>query len=458
MDFPMRTPLLYHVGTTALRFALGIYFKKLEIVGSDIIPRKGPVIIAANHPQSITDAVVLALRAGRMVHYLAHSGLFNNPFRAWLLRSVGVIPVHRRADVADASDKNIQMFSACEELLERGGVIGIFPEGVSAEQRHIHKLKTGAARMALQTEEKNGWRLGVSIIPAGLSFESKRRMRTRVLLRFGIPLAAADYHEEYHRDPVEGVYGLTHDLETAIRALVVDIERPEFEALVRDIEHIYKDEIITRRLDEIRGESRFGKEQSAAAGIAKALDFFLEKRPEVVGVISNLVTDYRRKLDRLKIRDEMLRDKKERTVTRETIKLVIWGLLGFPFAAYGALWNFLPYRFTGWLSGRMARNSTLIHYTQITQGALVYSVYYALLLFVAYPILGLTGTLIFGATLPPTGIFARAYTRFMVRRQRMLRFTFFKFTHHYYVQKISQQRRDVIEAMDDALEEYLSQQ
>ena len=356
----MRTPLLYRVGANVMRFALGIYFKKLEIEGSELIPRAGPVIIAANHPQSGTDALILAVRAGRRVNYLAHSGLFNNPIRAWLLRNFGVIPVHRRSDVADAADKNVEMFSACEELLAQGGAIGIFPEGVSAEERHIHKLKTGAARIALQAEDQNGWRLGVTIVPSGLNFESHRRMRTRVLLRFGVPLAAADYREEYRRDPVEAVYALTNDLETALRALVVNIDRPEFEALVRDVEHIYKNEIITKRLDEIRGVSRFGKEQSVAVGIAKALDFFLDTRPDVVWVISNLVADYRRKLDRLKLRDEMLRDTKERTVTREAIKLTIWGLLGLPIAAYGALWNFLPYRLTGWRARRAEASSIVV--------------------------------------------------------------------------------------------------
>jgi 1-acyl-sn-glycerol-3-phosphate acyltransferase len=436
---------------------MAIYFKKIEISGVDLIPRDGPVILAANHPQSVTDALVLGLRSGRMVHYLAHSGLFGKKWRAWLLRNLGVIPVYRRQDVGDATDRNMDMFAACETLLERGGAIGIFPEGVSAEQRRVQKLKTGAARIALQTDAKNDWRMGVTIVPVGLNFESRRRMRTRVLLRFGQPIAAADYREAYEEDPIEAVYALTDTLQTALRALVVNIERPRFEELVSDIEHIYKGELIERGEAAIPGESRFERDQLVSREISDALSFFLDRDPEMVWRISNLLEDYHRKLDRLRLRDEMLRERKERTLQREATGLLVMGVLGLPLALYGTLWNFVPYKLTGWLARRSAKDSTTIHYNQMIQGAFFYLFYYGVLFYVAYRLLGPTGAVIFGVTVPPTGIFAHAYTRYMVHRQRMLRFALFRLTHRYYLQKIKQQRALVIDEMDKARDKYLAE-
>ena len=71
--------------------------------------------------------------------------------------------------------------------------------------------------------------------------------------------------------------------------------------------------------------------------------------------------------------------------------------------------------------------------------------------------LGLRGAIVFGATLPPAGLLALGYTRYMVRRQRMLRFAFFLIAHRYYIQKIRQQRQFVIDEMDKARNRYLAE-
>jgi len=453
----MGTPLLYRIAKSLGRLAMGIYFRKIGVSGADLVPQNGPVILAANHPQSVTDAVVLGIRTGRMVCYLGHSGLFGKRWRAWLLKNLGVIPVYRRQDIVDASDKNAAMFAACETLLERGGAIGIFPEGVSAEERRLQKLKTGVARIALQSEAKNDWALGVTIVPVGLSFESRYRMRTRVLLRFGRPILAADYHNAYEEDAIEAVYALTSALQTAMRGLVVNIERPHLEQLVHDVEHVYKDELVERHGAAIPGESRFEKDQVVSREISEALSFFLDKDPEIVWRIHSLLRSYHRKLERLKLRDEVVRGKTEHTVRREAARLLVWGVLGLPLALYGAAWNFVPYKLTGRLARRAAKDSTAIHYKQITIGAFVYVIYYTPLLYFAYQLLGLQGAIVFGATLPPAGLLALGYTRYMVRRQRMLRFAFFLIAHRYYIQKIRQQRQFVIDEMDKARNRYLAE-
>jgi 1-acyl-sn-glycerol-3-phosphate acyltransferase len=452
------TPFLYRIARIVMRVAAVIYFKRLEISGAEHIPSAGPTILAANHPQSITDGLVLALGAGRMVHYLGHSGLFKKKWRAWLLRNLGAIPVHRPRDVEDAASKNIEMFAACERLLERGGAIGIFPEGVSAEERHVQRLRTGAARIGLQSEAKSGWTLGVVIIPVGLNFESHRRMRTRVLLRFGEPIAPARYLDAYERYAGEAVNALTEALKMAIHRLVVNIERPRFEELVRDVEDVYKSDLLARQRVAIPGPSKFKKDQLVSQEIPKALDFFLDRKPEVVWRVATLLKEYRRKLERLRLRDEMLREEKEATVHGEMTRFLVLGAIGFPIAAYGALWNFVPYKLTGWMARRTAKDSTKIHYNQLTQGTAIYLLYYAGLLYLAYRPLEALGVTIFAATLPPTGLFAHAYTRYMVRRQRMLRFAFFRLTHGYYAQKIRQQRQHLISEMDGALEEYVTAQ
>ena len=136
----LHTPLLYQISRVLVNIGMRGYFGSIEVAGRGNIPERGPVIFASNHPHSITDALVLGHGTGRMLHFLAHSGLFRKKGQSWFLRNSGVIPIYRAKDVVGAADANTAMFAACHDVLNEGGAIGIFPEGTSAEERRVQKL------------------------------------------------------------------------------------------------------------------------------------------------------------------------------------------------------------------------------------------------------------------------------------------------------------------------------
>jgi glycerol-3-phosphate O-acyltransferase/dihydroxyacetone phosphate acyltransferase len=523
----MQVPFPYLIARALVRAALAIYFRGLEVSGAKKVPAKGPVILAANHPQSVTDALVLAAAAPRAVRFIAHSGLFENRLRGWLLRSCGVIPVYRSGDKTDgshdagsppgvgeprgdapphatgalrgdapphatgalrgdapphatgalrgdapphatnalrgeapphaghASRRNVEMFAACERALEEGGAIGIFPEGVSKDERRVHKLKTGTARIALQAESRNDWGLGVSIVPAGLGFESRRRMRTRVFVAFGDAIPAARYRETHRSDPVEAARSLSEDLEKAIARLVVDIERPEFEDLVREVELIYKGELVARQGIEKRRHAGAELGHSIEVEIPRALDYFLERRPEVVWRVRKLLRDYNGALERARMRDEVLREPNKRTLGGEIARLAAACVVGLPPAAYGILCNFVPYRLTGFVAHGMAKDETKIHYHQIVYGAVFFSLWYAPAVYVASRSMSPWGAVIFAASLPSSGLFALGFVRWLVRRGRRIQYIWLRMTHGRFVQELERRRRLVIAELDIALAEYI---
>jgi 1-acyl-sn-glycerol-3-phosphate acyltransferase len=451
----MRTPFFYRVTRVLVRIALGVYFRKLERSGAHHVPDKGPVILAANHPQSVTDAFVLGRCAGRMLHYIARSGIFDTPIKAWFLRNSGVIPVYRPREVKEASGKNVEMFSACRALLEKGGAIGIFPEGISAEERRVQKLKTGTARIAFESEEQNDWKLGVTIVPVGLNFESGRRFRSRVLVTFGKPIVVADYRADYEEDPYEAVRSLTDLLGEAIRRHVVNIERSQFEDLVRDVESVYKGELLEKEGLRFAGSSRFERDQEVSREIPRALDYFFRYHPEIIWQVGSLLTDYRRKLERLRLKDEVIRQEEGRTVPGAATRFAVFGTLGFPFWLYGAVWNVIPYQITDRLARRMVKNPTKYHFFYLTRGSVVYLLYYGGLIYLAFQVFAPVTAGIFAVTLPLTGLYALDYSRRMRRRRQMLRLAFLELTHGYFVQKLRQQRQRLMNEMDRALEEYL---
>ena len=77
------------------------------------------------------------------------------------------------------------MFESCFEVLEEGRTLCIFPEGISHNDPQLKQLKTGAARIALESEERHGWKQGVQLVPVGLNFRRAPRLRSRVTIDFG---------------------------------------------------------------------------------------------------------------------------------------------------------------------------------------------------------------------------------------------------------------------------------
>ncbi|MBC8424007.1 1-acyl-sn-glycerol-3-phosphate acyltransferase [bacterium] len=390
-----------------------------------------------------------------MLHFVAHSGLFRRRLQSWFLRSCGVIPVFRPKDVSEAADRNVAMFSACHRLLVGGGAIGIFPEGTSAEERRVQKLKTGTARMALSAEAGADWGLGVTIVPVGLNFESRRRFRSRVLVRFGRPLAAADHREAYRADPVAAVNALTEELQDALRRRVVNVEHVDFIELVRDVEKVYKGELLERDGLEIPGDTRFKRDQQVTREIARALDYFYERSPEVIWGLSRLMRKYHSKRRLLRLKDELLRGERGPTVRGEVWRFVAAGAAGLPLALYGSVGNIVPYKLTGRISARLAPDLTKVHTYQFVVGAALFLPWYVALLHLVNGRFGFWWALAALVTLPLAGLFARAYGRRMKNRRRLMRLAWLELLQGVRLQDLRQQRRQLIRELDAALEEYM---
>jgi len=438
-----------------VQFGVRVYFRRLEVSGADRIPATGPVIFASNHPHSVTDALLLGLGAGRMLHFVAHSGLFRNRLQSWFLRSCGVIPVFRPRDVSEAADRNVAMFSACHRLLTEGGAIGIFPEGTSAEERRVQKLKTGTARIALSAEQEAGWRLGVTIVPVGLNFESRRRFRSRVLVRFGRPLATAEYRDAYRDDSVAAVNRLTETLQEALRRRVVNVEHVDFLELVSDVEKVYKGELLERDGLEIPGDTRFKRDQQVTREIARALDYFYERSPEVIWGLSRLMRRYHRMRRTLRLKDELLRGERGPTVRGEVWRLVAVGAAGLPVALYGSVGNIVPYKLTAWISARLAPDLTKVHSYQFVLGAALFLPWYVAMLYLVNGLLGFWWAMTALVTFPLAGLFARAYGRRMKNRRRMMRLAWLELLQGVRLQELRQQRRQLVRELDAALAEYM---
>jgi len=131
------------------RFWLWFFFKDIDVVRADLVPASGPVLLCINHPNNLIDSLLVGGVLPRKVHYLATAALFRNPLVARFLAACGAIPVYRKQDDPGKMDRNADAFAACFRALEGGRLVGIYPEGTTHSESRVQRIRTGAARIAL---------------------------------------------------------------------------------------------------------------------------------------------------------------------------------------------------------------------------------------------------------------------------------------------------------------------
>jgi 1-acyl-sn-glycerol-3-phosphate acyltransferase len=168
--------LVYVIARAILQPFFLVYFR-MERIGREHVPKSGPVIIASNH-RSFMDPFVIGMMLRRPTYFVAKTELFHNRFVAWVLSSLGAFPVDRGRGDNDA------MVTA-RQILERGDVVVIFPEGTRTRPGALGTPKRGVGRLALES--------GAPVVPIALiGTEAIRRgWRIRphkVRVRAGRPL------------------------------------------------------------------------------------------------------------------------------------------------------------------------------------------------------------------------------------------------------------------------------
>lgn len=160
---------------------------RIRVDGKSNVPTTGPLILASNH-RSFLDSIFLPLLLRRRVTFVAKAEYFDSKKTAWFFRGVGQIPIRREG--GSASERAL---ASATEVLEKGGVFGIYPEGTRTRDGYTHRGHTGVARLALRT--------GATIVPVGLvgtdecqpTDRKLPRLFRTVQVRFGTPIRPDRY-------------------------------------------------------------------------------------------------------------------------------------------------------------------------------------------------------------------------------------------------------------------------
>jgi 1-acyl-sn-glycerol-3-phosphate acyltransferase len=382
-------PFLSHVSNAALR----IYYR-LHRAGS-AVPRTGPVLLVANHPNSLLDPAMVAIAADRPVRFLAKAPLFKDPLVGFLVRGAGSIPVYRKADDPSQVGRNEEMFRAVFEALAGGAAVGIFPEGLSHSDPSLAPLKTGAARIALGTLASHGVR--VPIVPIGSVFRDKNIFRSEALVTVGRPVVWDDLSPDAGGDG-HAARELTQRIDRALRDVTVNLDRWEDGALVELAEAIYAAE--------------FGKATDAAEWVARLRTTtetlaHLRSASEGSVPLAKDISRHGRILQRLGIRPTDLVEDPKRPGAMWWLmrRLPLGGLIPLAVLAVGSAVFVVPYRLTGMVEKRARPRDDVRATHKLLAGAIVFPLWIVVVSLAIATIVGpLTGLLAL-LGLPALGLF-----------------------------------------------------
>lgn len=429
--------MLYRLLKLIVGLSIRIYYREIRVINQEQLDQEGPIILIANHPNTLMDAWILGYINRRRVHYMAKATFFSSPFKRKLLGALGMIPINRKSDGTTKGVKNSDSFEACYQLLEDGHILVVFPEGTSFMERKLREIKTGTARIALEVEARNLGKLGVNVIPVGLNYMSADRFRGRVMIHVGKPISVAPFLEEYTKNQGIAAKKLTEKFRSELSRVFVTMEDENKEKLVTELTYLF--------------DSRYSKEEEK--GVQQSIGLLKEtqQRLEELSILAPWkLTEIQKQASLLieslqffGIRPDFL-DRPYRTTLylRQTIQSWLFLILTIPLFLIGFVHNALPYYGIGLLVPRLTKEVEYHAPLVVILGLIFYPITYVAWCLLFHWIFDFSWIilLLYGGLLPFAGLFAHFFLRYIRHLASKQQFSRFAKRRRAVFQQLKQQR------------------
>jgi 1-acyl-sn-glycerol-3-phosphate acyltransferase len=406
---------IYRAMRGLIGLALGFYFRRIERFHPERVPARGPVLFVSNHPNSLTDSFIIGSSVPRKLNFVATVQLFRIAPLKWLLTRCGVIPINRVKDDPKAMRTVASTFEACYRVLEGGEAVGIFPEGITYDDSQLKEVKSGAARMALELEQRHDGKLGLQIVPAGLTYSAKEVYRSDVLVHFGEPIQAAEFLKDYAEHRKECINKLTAEIERRLQSLILHLPHLEHARVIAAVQRLYLDKLRIGN-SVIQEPTLPGAEALLLSRrITEVVEQVFEREPERAAKFAEKLANYERWLARLRLpEEEMARSPGRRRTLLASLGWSWLAVVGAPIALYGWIHRLIPYLVVSWAirkfpepTKRKAQLSTTVIAAGIVAFGLCFCGYVALVQY----FFGWPSSLWYGLSLPVASLFAHYYLR-----------------------------------------------
>ncbi len=199
-----------------------IFCRRIVVKKPEMLRKEGPLLLAANHPNSFLDSVIINALFKRPVWSLARGDAFRRPLANRLLRALHILPVYRVSEGVENLSGNYETFHSCMEIFRENGIVSIYSEGKCINEWHLRPLKKGTARLAsLAWQEK----VPLTVLPVSINYSSFRRFGKNVFIQFGNPIEAKMF--SHHHPDGQRHLGFNQILRRELEAGVFEISKQD---------------------------------------------------------------------------------------------------------------------------------------------------------------------------------------------------------------------------------------
>lgn len=412
---------------------VNVFYRHYEVDGLEHLSGSQPILLCANHANALADAVILQAVSTRLIHPLARSGLFRNPFLWPILQMIQAVPIFRRQDKGSDTARNQDTFSRCYDFFRQGEVLLIFPEGQSHSDPSLRELKTGAARMVLGARQAGVEPL---IVPVGLNFSSKGQFRSTVFVKFGAPVKV-EVDEAIAEE--EQVRALTSAIYQGLDDVTLNVDTHEELDFIKAVERFFalRHGKYRRRSLELRFRGM--------KKLSQALQRLNEHYPDKIDEIKRQLHHFERLCRHWDIRDYHLTLKYRPTlITRFILRSLAILFIIFPLGVWGILNSFFPFVLTRWTAHAVSKDTDQYDTAKMVFGIFFFVLFWGGQIWAMNDYFGQTPALLYGLSLIPAaaaGIMLRNERRRMLENMRV----FFLFVRKRKLRQYMEHRRQHLE-------------
>jgi 1-acyl-sn-glycerol-3-phosphate acyltransferase len=331
-----------------------------------------PVIFAANHQNALMDPLALVMTNPLQTLWLTRADIFKSRFTRPILKFMKMVPIYRIRDGKDNLANNEEIFNQVAHVLEQKDSIALFPEAAHSGKRQMLPHKKAIPRIALDAEEKNGFKLGLKIVPVGIYYDHYWNFDRTLLVQYGDAIEIDKYKNQFAENSQIAMLSLRDEIYDCLEPLTLQIHSTQY---YHDYENI--------RLV-------IGKEaaENSSTGRNPVLESFrsdqrLIKNTEILASEnSSVFEDLRSKIEIFtkKLKADGI-DHSQLMLAKDIsfIHLLGWIIASFislPFMVAGMLFNIIPFYVTRKLLTRKIKDPAFLSTFTFVAGLVVYPVIY----------------------------------------------------------------------------------
>lgn len=392
-------------------FTFRVYYRRIFYSNLNRVPLDKPILFVGNHQNSFLDGILVGSYLTRPIHFTMRADMFRNRLASFLLRELNVSPVYRLEEGYGNVHRNTEAFNAIYDILRKNGNYIMFSEGVCIQEKRIHKLRKGTARLAFFAAEQYG--LDVHVVPVGINYTYPAQFRKEVMISFHDAFRIREMIDLYKSSPAKAFLRFNEKCTEGLKKEVIIIEDPKNDWIAEELLKMERNNIVHPFF---RWMFRSDDRRMAEKLVADRINHLSQENSQERDSLEARVREYTGLLSREGLKDVNIARKADLGWLR-----YIALIAGIPVFIAGYVLNLIPFLVPPALTKKLIKDSRFTSGFYVSAGTVLCLIWFLLGFAIAVVKAGWTGIPI-AAAIPLLGYLALFYRENF--RERLDRFRF----------------------------------